>query len=115
MAGELGRLLRLLVQADKQAVITKLVPSHNPTQFTSQITENTRKGIGVYNHSNNANAESGECFFGFTSAGMSPSGESMPIPQGSVWDIPIAETSDISLYFQSISGETGDLRVIEVA
>ncbi|MCK5602099.1 hypothetical protein KAR91_09525 [Candidatus Pacearchaeota archaeon] len=114
MAGELGRLLRLLVQADKQAVITKLVPSHTPTLFTSQITENTRKGIGVYN---NSDAGSGECYFGFDSVTMSPSGESMPIPQGSVWDIPIADTEDIPLYFHSeISGELNlDLRVIEVA
>ena len=115
MAGELGRLLRLLVQADKQAVITKVVPSHTPTQFTSQITENTRKGISVYNATNHVNAESGECFFGFESAGMSPSGESMPIPQGSVWDIPVAATEDIPLFLQSISGETSDLRVMEIA
>ena len=117
MAGELGRLMRLLVQADKQAVITKVIPTPTPTQFTSQITDNTRKGIGVYNHTVHANSVSGECFFGFADGdgGMSPSGESMPIPMGSIWDIPIAETDDIPLYFQSVSGETGDLRVIEVA
>jgi len=115
MAGELGRLLRLLVQADKQAVITKVVPTPTPTQFTSQITANTRKGIGVYNHTQHANSESGECFFSFASAGMSPSGESMPIPQGSIWDIPVADVIAVPIYFQSVSGEVGDLRVIEVA
>ncbi len=113
MAGELGRLLRLLVQADKQAVITRVVPSHIPTQFTSQITANTRKGISVYN---NSDAASGESFYGFDSETMSPSGESMVIPKGyPQTDIPIAETSDILLYFQAVSGETCDLRVMEIA
>ena len=113
MAGELGRLLRLLVQADKEATITQVTPTPTPAQFTSQVSANTRKGIGVYNATAHANTESGECFFGF-SAAMSPSGESMPIPMGAVWDIPVADVTAIPLYFQSVSGETGDLRVIEV-
>jgi len=110
---ELGKLLRLLVQADKEATITKVIPTPVPAQFTSGITANTRKGIGVYNATTHANTESGECFFGFK-AGMSPSGESMPIPQGTVWDIPVADVTAIPIYFQSVSGEVGDLRVIEV-
>lgn len=114
MAGELGRLLRLLVQADKQAVITQVTPTPVPALFESQIDLNTRKGIGVYNATVHANTESGECFFGFSTA-MSPSGESMPIPMGTVWDLPVAAVDAIPVYFQSVSGETGDLRVIEVA
>jgi len=114
MSGQVARLLRFLIQADQQAVITKITPTPTATLFESQIDDNTRKGIGVYNQTSHANSESGECFFGF-SAAMSPSGESMPIPQGTVWDIPVADVAAIPIYFQSVSGETGDLRVIEVA
>ena len=109
---EWTRYLRLLVQSDKEAKVTKVDVTETPTQFTSQLVGgNTRKAIGVYN---NSNENSGECFYGFSSY-ISPSGEAMVIPVGAHIGIPIANTSNIDLYFCASSGELGDLRVEEYA
>ena len=106
------KLLRLQVQADKEAKITAVTVTGTPTKFVSQLANGeTRKSISAYN---NSPAASGECYYGFSPT-MEVSGESMPIPQGSVVDIPIADTSNIDLYFMCISGELGDLRVEELA
>ena len=116
MAGSVARLLRLLVQADKEAIITQFTPTPFPIEFSGEISKNTRKGIAIYNHTKHANSDSGECFFGFNEDTMSPSGESMPIPQGALFDVPIASCDAIDLFIQSASGEkTSDLRFIEVA
>jgi len=108
---EMAKLLRFLVQGDKEAKITQVSASITATKFTPQLTY-ARKGMAVYNNSNDA---SGECYYGFT-ATMSPSGESMPIPKGAVVNIPVS--TDIDVYFLSFSGEVGqqgDLRVIEIS
>lgn len=109
---EIAKYLRFLIQADKEAKITAVSVTETPTKFESQLTsEQTRKGIGIYN---NSNASSGECYYSFSEL-TSPSGESMPIPKGSIANIPIADVSAIELYLLSDDGEVGDLRVIEVA
>ena len=114
---ELGRMLRLLVNGDKEFKITKVLTLGAPAQFTSQLTGgHTRKHLFAYNNSDSA---SGEILWGGSDCDVS----GMPIPKGAVWPIPVAdsEASDavsegIDLYFcNTISGEIGDLRVLEIA
>lgn len=109
---EIAKLLRLLAQGDKEAIVTAVTATLTPAKFSSQLTSgHTRKGIAAYN---NSNSSSGECYYGF-SASISPSGESMPIPLGAMVNIPVANVDAIDLYFVSTSGEYGDLRIIEIA
>lgn len=120
---DVARLLRFLVQGDREAKITAVTTHGDPEEFTSQLTSGQpRKSIRVYNDSNSA---SGEILYGFTSD-MTNSEESQPIPRGAMIDIPIAskkftsvddDTDDaISLYFMNTnSGEWGNLRVQEIA
>jgi len=109
---EIAYYLRLLVQADKEAVITPVtLSSDTPSKFSSELTsEQTRKGIAAYN---NSDSGSGECYYGFTAV-VAP-GTGMPIPKGAMVNIPVADVDAIDLYFVGTSGEIGDLRVIEVA
>lgn len=110
--GQIARYLRFLINADQEAKITVVSVSPTPTKFSTALTSGqTRRRIGVYNHSNDA---SGECYYGF-SASVSPSGESMPIPKKEMKFVPIADVSAIDLYFFSDIGESGELRVIELA
>lgn len=112
---EVAKLLRYLVQGDKEAVITAVTTHGDPEQFTTKLTEGQpRKKLTVYNDSNTS---SGELLYGFSST-MNNSGESMPLPQGAAVDIPVAddENTDINLYFMNVnSGEWGNLRVREIA
>jgi len=114
---ELGSLLRLLVSADKEFKITAVVTQGSPAQFTSQLTGgHKRKGFAAYNNSNDA---SGEILWG----GSDCDANGMPIPKGALVDIPVAGTASTDavtggtdVYFcNSDSGETGDLRVLEIS
>ena len=109
---EIASLLRLQVQADKEAVITAVTVTEVPTKFTSQLTLGyTRKSISAYNNSNSA---SGELYYGYVGSGeLSASAYSQPIPVGS--QVGINVSTDIDIYFVSEVGETGDLRVEELA
>lgn len=118
MAG-LDYYLRLLVQADKQAVVTPITlrSASGGTRLDSQITANTRKGLAIYN---NSDAASGEAYFDFQAFNhVTPAGEipvqGMPIPKGSLWDLPLASGEAIPIYLDCVSGEIMDLRVIEYA
>lgn len=107
---ELGNLLRLLVQGDKEAKITSVTVTDSPTLFTSQlISGQTRRGLFAYN---NSNTGSGEVYYGY-SADISAASNSQPIPKGAIVQIPVASVIDV--YFVSDAGEVGDLRVEEVA
>lgn len=108
---ELSRLLRYLVQGDKEAKISAVEVHGDPEKFTSQLAnEYPRKAVSVYNDSD---AASGEVRYGFTSD-MTISGESHPVPRGSMISIPVS--TDIDLYFMNtVSGEWGNIRVQEVA
>jgi len=111
---EANKLLRLLVQADKEATISAVTagPDGPQSKFTTQLLlGNTRKSVAVYN---NSDAGSGDCYYGF-GENLSPSGESMVVPQGSMVSIPVADVDSIELYFCSASGEFGDLRIEELA
>ena len=112
---EIAKYLRFLINADKEAKITVVSVTETPTQFETQLTlEQTRRRIGVYNHSESG---SGECFISFKAA-ASPSGEGMVIPKGQINYLPIADETvgeGIELYFFCEQGEVGNLQVIELA
>ena len=111
---EIAKLLRFLVQADKEAKITAVTaePQGPHTQFSTGLTSGqTRKGLSVYN---NSDSSSGECFFGYDE-NMSGSGETSVIPKATLVSIPIADVSAIPLFLCAASGEFGDLRVEEYA
>ena len=101
--------LRLMSQADKEMVVTAVDVFGTPAKFTSQLTLGySRKGAAGYNSSD---AASGEIVFG--PAGVTAA-TGMVIPKGAIFDFPISTAVDI--YFcNTISGETGNLRVVEIA
>ena len=75
--------------------------------FVSALSgEQGRVGMFAYN---NSDSTSGELYFG--SVGVLPS-TGFPIPNGSVVEIPF--TDDFTVYFACPSGETADLRVLEI-
>ena len=108
---EIAKLLRLLVQADKEFKITPVVVHGTPEKFTSQLTEGyLRKGFAAFN---NSDAASGEVVWGKeTDIGINHKG--MPITPGMTANIPVSASLDV--YFSNtISGEQCDLRVLELA
>jgi len=112
--GEMNKLLRLLVQSDVEAKVSKATgnPEGPHTAFSTQLTlGNTRKSITVYN---NSDSGSGEAYYGFDQ-NISPSGDSMVIPKEKRVSIPIADTTNIDLYFCGASGEHADLRIEELS
>ena len=108
MSGQIGRLLRLMVQGDVEFKNSAVNVTDTASKFTSQlVTSNTRKGIAVFN---NSDSSSGECYWG--GSGVTPS-DGLPIPKGNMMDLGIA--SGLDVYFVSDAGEIGDLRILEVA
>jgi hypothetical protein len=96
-------------QGTKELKITAVDVFGSSDLFTSQLTEGyTRKGFGAYNNSGSA---SGEIVWGPSTV---TAANGMPIPKGAMVDIPVSV--DIPIYFcNTVSGETGNLRVIEIA
>jgi hypothetical protein len=110
MSGQIENLLRVMVNGDKEAVITAVAVTPIPSLFTSQLVQGfPRKAIWAYN---NSHINSGECYYGYVS-GITPIMYSRPIPVGAVVEIPV--TTNIPLYFRSASGELGDIRIEEIA
>ena len=110
---EWTKLLRLQAQADKEAAITAVSATPVPTLFESSLTLGyARKALIAYNNTDNADPASGECFYSYK-ATASTSGESRPIPMGA--EIEIYVHDNIDVYFFSVSGETGDLRIEELS
>jgi hypothetical protein len=105
---EIASLLRLLVQADKEFKITPVTVLGSASKFTSALSSGyKRKAFAAYN---NSASTSGEILWG----GSDVATKGMPIPKGAIADLPVANTLDV--YFaNSVSGERGDLRVIELA
>lgn len=101
-------LLRKLVQAEIEFKITPVTTYGTPVEFTSQLESGQpRKMMTVYNNSDDG---SGEQLWG----GSDCNANGMPIPVGSMINIPVAATLDV--YFcNSVSGERGDIRVLEIA
>lgn len=114
---EIGALLRLLVQSDKEFKITAMTVFGTPALFTSQLTGgHKRKGFAAYNESN---AASGEVVWGGSDCDVN----GMPIPKGALVEIPVAATGSkdavenaLDVYFcNTVSGENSDLRVLELS
>jgi len=104
---EMAKLLRLLVQGDKEAEVTSFPVYGDPTLFETQVTA-FRKHLDVLRMSGPG---SGEVYYGFNTD-LSPA-NGMVIPSGEVHPIPVS--TDISLYFCVTSGEIGNLRIREIA
>jgi len=112
MSGAISKLLRLMVQGNKEAVVTRVNVTDTPTLFETQLTGSQgRRRLNVYN---NKGANSGEVGYGFSPTMVF--NEAMIIPRGerSTW-IPVSE--DVDVYFMcEVSGETNlDIRVEEIA
>lgn len=114
---EVGALLRLLVQSDKEFKVTATDVFGSPAKFTSQLSGgHKRKGFAAYN---NSNAASGEVLWG----GSDCDTNGMPIPKGALVEIPVAVTGSpdavtggLDVYFcNTVSGEKSDLRVLELS
>jgi hypothetical protein len=105
---ELNNLVRLLVPADKEFKVTAVTATQTATKFTSSLTSGyKRRAIAAYNNSHD---NSGECYWGGSTV---VAGNGMPIPKGSIVEVPV--TTDLDIYFVADSGQIGDLRVIEIA
>lgn len=108
MSGQIGRLLRLMVQGDVEFKTSAVTITGTAAKFTSQlVTTNTRKKIVAYN---NSNGSSGECYWGGSDL---TSSNGVPIPKGDMMDLGVS--SGLDVYFISDAGEIGDLRIVEVA
>ena len=108
---EMSNYLYLLVNADKEAVITHVNVVTAAAKFTSQLANGyTRKKLIAYNNSDSA---SGELYYGYSSD-VAPANKSRPIPKGAEMEISV-QGSAIDVYFCSDSGEMGDLRVEEIS
>ena len=109
MSSEIAYLLRLSSQATKELKTSAVDVFGGPAVFTSQLTSGyTRKGLAAYN---NSDSSSGEIVWG--GVGVTE-GTGVPIPKGAMVDIPCS--TDVDVYFcNTVSGETGNLRVVEIA
>lgn len=109
MSSELAYLARLNSIATKEFKITAVDVFGDPNLFESQLTLGyVRKGFCAYNQSGST---SGEIVFG--GSDVTPA-NGMPIPKGAVFDIPFS--ADLPVYFcNTVSGEIGNLRVLEIA
>ena len=107
MSRETDFLLRLMSQGDKELKTTAVEVFGGPAKFTSQTTA-FRKGLAAYNNSDSA---SGEIVWGGSDV---TEANGVPIPKGAMVDIPVS--TDVDVYFcNTVSGEIGNLRVVEIA
>ena len=109
MSAEIAYLLRLSSPGAKELKTTAVDVFGSATKFTSQLTsEYSRKGFAAYNNSNSA---SGEIVWGGSDL---TEGNGLPTPKGAMVDIPLS--TDVDVYFcNTVSGEIGNLRVVEIA
>ena len=109
MSSESTYLLRLKAPATKEIKVTAVDVFGDPALFTSQLTSGyTRKAFQVYNNTADA---SGECGWGPADV---TADTAMILPKGVVTDIPCS--TDLDVYFcNTLSGELGNLRVVELA
>ena len=109
--GAIGKYLRMMIQGDKEGIVSEVVATDTPILFTSAlISGQTRRHLFAHNV---APAGSGEIGYGFDAAVNI--NDAMILPKGERVKIPIA--SDIDLYLVAgISGETNmSVRMEEIA
>ena len=103
---EISNYLRLMINGDKEAVITAVKADATPTEFTSQLTEGyKRKHLNIFNNSASA---SGECYYSYAALG-----DGHPVPKGE--EVNVRVSADIDIFLFSDTGELGDLRVEEIS
>lgn len=109
MSSEQTFLLRFNAPGTKELKTTSVDVFGSAQEFTSQLSSGyARKFIAAYNNSAPA---SGEIVWGSSDL---TEGNGIPIPKGSIVDIPLF--TDVSVYFcNTVSGEIGNLRVVEIA
>jgi hypothetical protein len=109
MSSEQTFLLRFNAPGTKELKTTAVDVFGSAQEFTSRLTSGyTRKFIAAYNQSNTA---SGEIVWGSSNL---TEANGIPIPKGSIVDIPLS--TDVPVYFcNTVSGEIGNLRVVEIA
>ena len=106
---EIGQLLRLMVQADKEFATSRVDVTDTPTAFTSALTgDYTRRGISLYN---STDSTSGECYVSHSASGTSA--DSFVLKKGEITTLKLA--SSLTMYLFCDSGEAGVLRAIEWA
>jgi hypothetical protein len=105
---ELNNMVRMLIPADKEFQISAVTVTSTRALFPSKLSgEYNRKALAAYN---NSDSGSGELYWG--DASVTPS-TGMPIPKGAFVEIPTS--SVLSVYFVAETGQTGDLRVVEIS
>lgn len=98
--------LRIMSQAEKEAVVTVVAVNSTQTLFTSQLALGyKRKNFSVYNSGSEV------CYYSYNVL-ATDSVDSMKIAVGAWIDLPVS--TDIPVYFFTSSG-TGELRVEELA
>ena len=106
---EISYYLRLNSPGAKELKTYAIDVFGDPAEVTSQLASGySRKGMCFYNNSNTA---SGEILWGGSDLSES---NGMVIPKGAAVDIPLS--TDVPVYvMNTISGEIGNLRVVEIA
>ena len=100
--------IRRMAPPENEFKITAVTVRSGEAVFATQLVGGQgRTGVYAYN---NSNGSSGECFWG--SSPLTPA-NGMPIPVGSIVEVLIPPAQNP--YFCSLSGEIGDLRVLEVS
>ena len=107
--GEVAQILRLmLTRAEKEYSVQSLTVGSAPVKFESSLQNGySRKQTLVFN---NSDASSGELYWGDLNVS---SRNGLPIKKAEWTEIPVAANLDV--YFVAPSGETGDLRVLELS
>jgi hypothetical protein len=107
---EIAKLLRFSGPANHEFKISAIdLGSASGELFTSSLTTGYSR-IGFYAYNNNVSSSSGEIYWGDSTVSAS---NGFPIPIGAVIEIPVV--ADLDVYFIASSGETADLRVLELA
>uniref|UniRef100_A0A6H1ZAF6 Uncharacterized protein n=1 Tax=viral metagenome TaxID=1070528 RepID=A0A6H1ZAF6_9ZZZZ len=110
MSQEIAYLLRLQSPGTKELKVTAVEVFGSPTLFTSQLSSGyVRKGFLAYN---NSASTSGEIVLGPSTV---TEANGMIIPKG-LAPVSLPVSTDIDVYFcNTVSGEIGNLRILEYA
>ena len=104
--GEMEKLTRTLVIGDKAFSARAMLVTATAQEIETALSV-YRKGLTVYN---NSNTSSGELYWGGSDVTQH---NGFPIPKGAMLTIPVS--TDLPVYVVAEAGETGDLRIMELA
>jgi hypothetical protein len=117
MSGTISKLLRLMVQGNKEAKVTRVNVTDSPTKFNTQLptalTNPPGYGRRRFLAYANQHSSSGEVAYGYASD--ITFNDAMILPRGERFWIPVDPVVDV-YFISQVSGETNlDLRVEEIA